>query len=67
MTESQDEQEKIMLTVNDLVERWACSKRAVYKWATKGKRGVVLKRLPMPQGYYFSPAAVAAFEKAVTE
>lgn len=49
-------------TVQDLVDRWGCSDKVIYKWATVGRYGIILRRLPIPQGYYFSLEAIETFE-----
>jgi hypothetical protein len=53
-------------TVQDLVHRWGCSDKVIYKWATVGRYGIILRRLPIPQAYFFSLEAIETFEFQVT-
>jgi hypothetical protein len=57
---------KTRYTVQDLVDRWGCSDKVIYKWATVGRYGIILHRLPIPQVYLFSLEAIETFEIMTT-
>jgi hypothetical protein len=53
------------LTVDDLKNRWKCSRATVYHYVTNGKRGVKLKTKFSPTQYLFVESDVREFEREI--